>query len=395
MNKLSISRQMPLSKIITFFGLFSFFRPTIFERFVLTNSIFNGMLILSFVVCVADYVRRGNKFNHAFIYLASIFYIVMVLSTFVNHASISRALMYSLTGFFSIIFVEYILKYQFLYATKLMRLLLWLYIIVNILTVIIFPNGIVQTGNSSSAVFFLGQPTRYSYFYLPALLFCYLGDEYRVGHIRMNTIVIYFICLATLIASWTIGSSIAMLLLLVFLLFNRLKIFNSLLYYLGHIFAYFGLTYFSIQNLAAVFITGYLKKDLTLSSRTFIWNHAFDWISKSPLIGVGVLSNPDMINIFHFVHAHNHLLHITFQCGYIGLGIFLIMLLTAYLNLHKYKRFMPSKVIAFFIFMISIQLLVDTVDGVRNHYFFLIAMGANIGYIYEIFKNKKIKDVKI
>lgn len=223
---------------------------------------------------------------------------------------------------------------------------------------------------------FLGQTTRYAYFYFPALLFCYLGDEYEFGKISPNTVCLYIICLITLIQGWAVGSLIALLLFIPFVLLGKKKIFNSIVYFILQVSSFIGLTFFSIQNLLAGFIINYLHKDITMSSRTIIWNRAFEALKNKPVFGIGILSNDNMHDLFGFVHVHNHLLQVLLQCGYVGLVLFLLILLGSYIRLHKNRDYFPAKVLAFFIFTVGIQLLVDTVDGVRNHYLFMITMGA-------------------
>lgn len=378
----------PVSRIITFLFIISFFRPTIFEKYNITNNFFNALLVLSLFLCFMDIFRRHMRVYSIFLVFSMLFYSVMLVSTYINNASLSRTLMYVLIGLGAVIVAVYIIKLEFINSAKLMRRLLWLYLIINIITVIIFPNGITQTGNSNAAVYFLGQPTRYAYFYLPALLFCCLEDEYKYGHLSRNTLVLYIICLITLIQAWTVGSSLTMIFLGVWFFFHDIKLFNNAVYFVCQIGAHIGLVYYSIQDVFSTFITVYLHKDMTLSSRTQIWQHALNEIGQSPLWGVGVLDNESVRRMFGFVHPHNHLLQITFQCGYVGLIIFLVLIFISYKKISCCKNFLPTKIIAAFIFATGIQLLVDTVDGVRNHYIFLLAIGAYANKIKQLFDKK-------
>lgn len=385
--------KVSVSKLIVFFGLFAFFRPNIFERLDLTNTLFNGLLVVSFILATLDYFIRRNKLKGLFILFVSLFYLIMIYSTVINRGSYSRMFMYAAVGFCTVVFVMYMIKYEFYFATKVMRVFMWLYVLINIASIIAFPHGITVTDRSSSPVYFLGQDTRFAYFYLPGLLFCYLGDEYKKGRISVNTIVLYAICLASLITAWSVGSAIALLLFLLFFLSGKRKIFLPIAYYIVQFSSYLGLTFFSIIRYFSGFITGFLGKDLTLNSRTAIWSRALRLISQTPLFGIGVPDNLTMTNSLGFVHTHNHLLQVTLQCGYIGFALFMALLLVSYLRLREYKDFEVAKVIAFFLFMIGIQLLVDTVDGVRNHYIFMIAIGASIGELYNLFqRNANIKN---
>lgn len=371
--------KVSLSKAIVFLGIFSFFRPTIFEKFGITNALFNGILIFTLILCFVDSVRKNCLPNKWFLIIATFYYGTILYSTFIHNGSMSRALMYSLTGYFTVFFVKYIMRFELLFAARVLRILLWVYVFINLFVVLLIPGGIVQTGDSAQPVFFLGQESRFGYFYLPALLFCFLADLYTYGKVSRNTILAYIICLATLIAAWTVGSSIAFLLLAFFLMLHKLKVFNVFTYFFIQAAAYISLVYFAIQDYFAVFIEVYLHKDATLSSRTYIWRNALDYVKDSPLLGAGVFTNDYNHEVLGFVHAHNHLLNVTFQSGYLGLSLFVGLIVIGYATVHKYRSYLSAKVIAFFIFMIGIQLLMDTVDGVRNHYLFIIAMAAFFG----------------
>lgn len=386
MNKIRyVKGSFPYDKLLVFLGSVSFFRPTVFEKFTLTNIFFNTLLVFTFVAVSIIYFVRKNTVKNSFIFSSLLFFAVMIFSTLTNGGSVSRMAEYALVGATSVIFAFFVIKYEFIYAAHLMKKMSWIYVIVNIAVMILFPNGITTTGNQNMAVYFLGQPTRFCYFYIPALMFCSLGDLYEVNKIKRGTILLYFVCLATLIASWTVGSTIAFLLLIPFYLFGRKKIFDSVLYFFVQLTSFIGLTFFSVQNRYAGFIQSVLHKDITLSSRTYIWRKSLVGITANPIWGTGIRTNEYMIINFGFVHLHNHLLQVLFQFGIVGLFIFGLMLFISCSSLNKYKSFYPAKVIAFYLFIVGIQLLVDTVDGVRNHYVFMMAVGASVKTLYDVF----------
>lgn len=364
----------PNGRLLVFFVLICFFRPTILEKYDITNNITNLILTVSLILTAFDAIAKHCLPSKKIFLLVFVYYSVSLYSTIINGGSVSRSLTYILPGLLTVIFVKYMMRYELEYASKIMRKLLWLYVAINIVTIILFPNGISQVGNQLKPVWFLGQETRFAYFYLPALLFCFMDDYLYANAVRKKTIYIYLICLLSLIMAWTVGSSLAMLFLVFFLLFNRLPIFNSKIYFISQIVAYFGLVYFEIQMYFEAFIVGYLHKDATLSSRTLIWHQALAVIEENPYFGIGIYENKYMIDILGFVHCHNHLLHVTLQSGHIGLILFLIIIIAGYMNLKKFGDFLPARFLAAFIFIIGIQLLADSIDGVRNHYLFIICM---------------------
>ncbi|MBQ3014431.1 MAG: O-antigen ligase family protein [Clostridia bacterium] len=385
-------KKIRISQILVFLGLVSFFRPTIFEKYTWSNTIFNLMLCFSLALCAAFVFLDKNRNKSRLKLLFILFYALMTFSTFYNKASFSRMLMYVLVGVFSIYFVEFIIRYEFYYSTRVMRALYWLFLILNIGSIFMFPEGITQTGTSESAVWFLGQSTRFAYFYIPALLFCYLGDIYAFKKIRTNTIVLYFLSLLSVALTRAMGATLALAALLLFFVLGKTKLCNGYLFFGSQIAVYVGLTYFSIQEYFENFLVTVLGKDITMSSRTLIWRQVIPLVEENLFWGVGVMDNETMKRLFGFVHTHNHLLQVTFQVGYVGLFVFCFALLGVLAVLQKKKDFYISKVLMFFIFMMGIMLLVDTVDGIRNYYLFVILMGLFINEIKALFDRREQRE---
>ena len=99
-----------------------------------------------------------------------------------------------------------------------------------------------------------------------------------------------------------------------------------------------------------------------------------------------------MISKFSIGHLHNQLLTIIYQTGYIGVTAFLAIVAEIYLKLYKYRKHLEAQVVALILFLLFVQLLADTVDNVRNHLFWMLAIGANIEQIIE--KNLAGKECK-
>ena len=389
----SKSKTISLRQLFVFLGLFSFLRPTIFEKFEATNLLFNGLLVISLIFVVADFVIQyglSRFIRDKFLLVSILYYSLMIVSTVLNNESIQRMLMYVFVGFSSIVFAKYVFEKELLFASSVMKVLVWLYAFINIISIIAFPDGIVKTGSSGGSVFFLGQYSRFAFFFFPALLFCVLGDIKKYKKIRINTIFLLIICFFSVILSGTVGSSLAMIIMFLLMIIGRKKKINFVILFVIYIIFYLALTYFSITNYFAKFVEDVLKRDLTLSSRTLIWNHGFNYIHLSPYYGVGIMDNVTMLENFNFVHLHNHLLQVTFNTGYIGLTLFIILLFISFLSVTKHRDNYISILIGVFVLCTGIELLVDCADGVRNHFIFLMAVGSSAGLTYKTNRKRHI-----
>src|SRR5699024_876626 len=93
-----------------------------------------------------------------------------------------------------------------------------------------------------------------------------------------------------------------------------------------------------------------LKKDVTLSTRTVIWNEALDMIKESPLWGYGYLGDGGKYIVFSIVNhkdAHNTALQYMLQHGIIGC-IPLIIILLIFLNKLSFNK--NDKICTFILF---------------------------------------------
>lgn len=168
--KIRFKRRITASELLIFFGLFSFFRPTIFEKYTLTNAFFNALLIADFVVIDILYVIRRNRVSDTFFIFVLLFYAVMVYSTVVNSGSIGRMLQFVLLGISSVIFVRFAFQYGFLFSCNVMRSLAWIYVFLNILSLIIFPGGDHPNRKQQQARLFFRSDDKIRLFLFPGAL---------------------------------------------------------------------------------------------------------------------------------------------------------------------------------------------------------------------------------
>lgn len=82
------------------------------------------------------------------------------------------------------------------------------------------------------------------------------------------------------------------------------------------------------QNYFAFFIEGVLNKNVTLSTRTIIWDYALKMVKDSWMFGYGAVANNNryiFVGEFSF-NAHNIILQILLMGGLLLMGIFLLWL---------------------------------------------------------------------
>ena len=183
----------------------------------------------------------------------------------------------------------------------------------------------------------------------------------------------------TFIYFWSAGALVAETLLIIYILFLRNKInINPKKYLTIDLIAFISLVFFRIQNLFSFLIVDVLHKDLTLSSRTFLWDKAIKIIKNNIFIGIGVQKSEYMLNNISAYHSHSYFLNILVQSGVFGLISFLLCIFVSLKKLSQYENSNISKIISFTIFSMLIMLLVDTFDITCNM-ILLLSIGYYVG----------------
>lgn len=209
--------------------------------------------------------------------------------------------------------------------------ILYLYIIINLITIIAFPNGMYSTagGQESStytANWFLGYKNYPIRFFIPAMLFAEFR-AYLKGCYNAHSVCLYLICgLSCLLldsSTATIGYIVYVVGVLVIRHSKFLRKFiNYKLISLAIIAAVILIVVRQEQLGIINLIANSLERDMTFTGRTVIWSSTMDAILKHPIIGYGFLSTErfKMITGSIASHPHNYFLYCLVRGGIIQLA---------------------------------------------------------------------------
>lgn len=170
------------------------------------------------------------------------------------------------------------------------------------------------------------------------------------------------------ISLWAVGGFLGIIFLFLAVVFeehlskfNLLTLTNILLLIL---FFNFAIVLFQAQFYFEDFITEVLKKDVTLTGRTYLWDWAIESVFKYPTFGFGVQSEEFMRIVFNWVvHPHNMLLNYLIISGLFGTAIIFVMyycLCCKVKNIQNSKLRILSILTVFTILFLSIA---DTLDS--------------------------------
>lgn len=288
-----------------------------------------------------------------------------------------------------IMFINLYMKKHAYSVTKSLAILFSVYVVINLISVFLFPSGIVIENPRPDVfrgIWFLGNDSQFALYLIPNIIFLLIYYEIRNKKLTLLGYFQFFIIILSIIKINSVTAMLASILTLLFIaiimIFKKNSFFNfsrfSLVYILVWVFLILMEKLSLVQNLILA-----LGKDVTLSGRTRIWEAALNMISESPWYGYGINAQV-MLTKTEFV-AHNILLQIILESGYIGLVLFLICFVLVGLEIKKFRNTKIGVYLLIGIFGFLIGGLTEAY--ILNHLFVFMAFIFYLEYIYKSSKN--------
>lgn len=318
------------NKWFVFFSMMFLFKPGVLSGISslgVIDSLFDIMRILLCFICSLLLIKSAIPVNKASIVLGLIACneVWKILSSLINGTSYTD--WGSTLNVFGISIFTYLALRQ---STKAFfkggSLLLGSYVVINTLTVFLFPNG-MYASSMYTMNFFLSYRTAWFVFYLEAAFLCLLNNELYPSKEAKSWLVFVLVCeYLSMIKVWTATGllCITLGLLLVYLWKKkRIPSFSVKAIILVEMVLCAIIVLFHMQEKFSFLIVGILKKDITFSQRVRIWNNALNAVLKSPWIGYGAMNTSRAVSILGYGvnHAHCYYLNTALYYGIIGLGL--------------------------------------------------------------------------
>ncbi len=334
------------NKWFVFFSMMFLFKPGVLSGISslgVIDSLFDIMRILLCFICSLLLIKSAISVNKASIVLVLIACneVWKILSSLMNGTSYTD--WGSTLNVFGISIFTYLALRQ---STKAFfkggSLLLGSYVVINTLTVFLFPNG-MYASSMYTMNFFLSYRTAWFVFYLEAAFLCLLNNELYPSKEAKSWLVFVLVCeYLSMIKVWTATGllCITLGLLLVYLWKKkRIHSFSVKAIIFVEMVLCAIIVLFHMQEKFSFLIVGILKKDITFSQRVRIWNNALNAVLKSPWIGYGAMNTSRAVSILGYGvnHAHCYYLNTALYYGIIGLGLGLYTIYYAFSGQAKNK----------------------------------------------------------
>lgn len=260
---------------------------------------------------------------------------------------------------------------------------LGLFVLINFVTIILFPQGMYEFNNYTQN-YFLGYRNNSIMLFFPAIIFSIVRSLRKYNKLTLSSFVITAVSFANVILAFSATSVIGMTVFTLFLLLaliNKMPNFLNIITYLAINIAYFfGVIILRLQEAFAFIIVDMLGRDLTFTGRTTIWDGALAAFAKSPVFGVGEIESQASRDLIGATHAHNYYLDLLYKSGLPGFLIFFAILIICGVALYRNRKngkipFVVSGAICAFMIMLQSEAYYNI------YYFFsILTLAAFIPY---------------
>lgn len=368
-----------VNEIFYIFVLLSFVRIESLVRYPVVDTIYDGLKLIAFVLTLIK--SRGmllsnhriSKFSISVIMIT----LITVISALINGNNVATVFIRYLPIVTATVLIGYICAKKesslfFSGSSKYFSFLIW----INLLGLIMFPNGIYTTSGREGMLFdtgvnvhILGKANALSPVMLSMLIIIITNEYISKGCLGKRSVLYTCLVGVSIIimgsATGLLGAFVCVALYMV----NRLKrthnkkSINFKAYLIIALVLTFGIVSFNIQNYFAAIITGLLHKDITLSNRTNVWAITLNYISNNfklinYVFGTGMVEYKQAIYMGRYAHCHNQFLDQFIQSGIIGLLLYLRLFYLSISNvIRRYNRNMNEVLVLFGALIIAFSIM--------------------------------------
>ncbi len=382
---------LPDSPIFLILLILPFLKPASLEFIHKDIEFFwNISRVLSAIFIFLIYILSSHFSK--FILSISTFRIILLISTLVNSGDYWSFFVTCIEEISFCMLIELCATTNFIKFSKSFLISLGLLCTINLITVFLFPNGMYISRYTHN--WFLGYDNGHILYILPFLIVYSLTYIINNNKITLNSFLTIAMFSLSIYITWSVTSVIGISLFIFYIVFRHKLIFDRLLnirmYIYSNVVIFFGIIIFRIQNIFAFIIENILKKDLTFTGRTRIWDNGLYWFQKRPFIGNGVQNTLVNYSRLSAVHCHNYYLQVLYQSGLIGfLGFSILLLLVA----HQINSIPPNKYTRFISFSIFCFLLMLQIEAYTymTTFFGLLTIAYHIKTIISQLEQEQIK----
>lgn len=348
------------SSFVLLLIFFVLLKPGSFSEYVAWKKIGDIINIIRIFVCLwclLYFFLKRVKIDK-FISFVVLFYLSLLFSTFYFGQTYVN-LLFEFASILSwiVLFKTNIFNNKKKFFTNLENMFLFL-LTINLITIILFPGGFYLNSSGYSSNYFLGYDNNLITYIFPALALSFTNSYGETGKVGLKSIYLLIISLLSILLTWS-ATGVAAILIITFLFsiytFKK-RDFPINKYIIIVLILFVCIVLLRVQNVLSFIIEGWLKKDLTFTGRTYIWDIFIEQIKQSLLIGHGIVDYKYLIRSINAGHAHDYFLQILYQGGVVALSMFLGFFFT---SINKMRDSKQKKYVGIIIFAYLISFIFE------------------------------------
>lgn len=338
-----------------------FVEPLYFTQLVLLDTIFLYWKFAAFALIISAWILRG-KTDKAYIGLL-LFLLLDCVVTVINKGNVSQMISNAITLFAMAVLFGSAAENGSYKFVKVASTVFEILILINLITILLFPNGLYKL-TAVNHHYFLGSRNVMMRTIFPGVCFSILRSVIEKNKLSFRTLAVMAMAGVSLILVWSATALAAYALFCLCLLLFRAKgtpkWFTVKTCYLFAIFIFLLIIVFRFQSLFSYVIVDVLKKDLTFTGRTILWNSAMAHIAKSPIVGYGLeylqTMGPKLYKFTAYDSCHNFFLDVLYQNGIIGFALISILFLSAEKKIDAHTSPKYRTIFILFVFVYAVMI---------------------------------------
>ena len=295
------------------------------------------------------------------------YYLYMLLIYFVKHANGNNTLGNTVYVIGLLMLLEFYLHRDLNIFIKAFVYLASVIVFLNIITVLLFPDGMYENMRGDTGNWFLGHYNSHFFTVLPWLtmfIFCSLKKN---GRLRWHIVLFTMILIVTTYLAGSRTSSISLMIFLLALIISfktkKIPFPGAGAIITGSAILSYSMVVLHIQEYFADFIHNVLHRDVSLTGRTSIWNAALNIFWQSPIIGNGAaIYMPNISSDWSTTQAHNTFLNVLVNGGIIGMILFFLIFILVVPEMRKAKQHPYSKLFVVTLLAYGVSFLTEMVQ---------------------------------
>ena len=191
----NMSKNFFHSKILLFFMFLALIKPGCFSEFSMLKwigDILNYFRVIIFGICVITFFSSRMKIDKTIVFPA-MYYITIIFNTIINNGPFFNLIYEFLTLMSWIILFKYHMQYNITNFMDSLECIFYIFIIINFITVMLFPGGFYINSSGYSNNYFLGYDNNFITYLLPGLSVTFANSFRKRQKLDRKSIILLII----------------------------------------------------------------------------------------------------------------------------------------------------------------------------------------------------------